>query len=78
MTIFTKSKPKKSDDQTKIDKYRVVTNIEEYHIISKSNLLRIIILKFMMIWQLFYVKMYLKMSKINLFIMDVETFQSQL
>ena len=33
MTTFIKSKFKKSDDQTNIDKYRVAANITEYHII---------------------------------------------
>ena len=37
MTIFIKTKLKKSDDQTNIDKYRVAANITEYHII-KINL----------------------------------------
>ena len=31
MTTFIKTKLKKSDDQTNIDKYRVVVNITEYH-----------------------------------------------
>ncbi len=35
MTIFIKTKLKKSDDQTNIIKYRVAANITEYHIISK-------------------------------------------
>ena len=35
MTSFIKAKLKKSDDQTKIDKYRGATNITEYHIMSK-------------------------------------------
>ena len=48
-----KTKLKKSNDQTNIDKYRVETNITEYHIISKSIFLRIIIPKFMEIRQLF-------------------------
>ena len=33
MTKFIKSKLKKSDDQTNIDKYRVAAKITEYHII---------------------------------------------
>ncbi len=32
---IVKTKFKKSDDQTHIDKYRVAANITEYHIISK-------------------------------------------
>ncbi len=32
MTTFIKAKIKKSDDQRNIDKYRVATNITEYHI----------------------------------------------
>ena len=43
MTTFIKTKFKKSDDKTNIDKYRVATNITEYHIISKLIFLRIII-----------------------------------
>ncbi len=35
----------KSDKQTNIGKYRVDANITEYHIVSKLNLLRIIISK---------------------------------
>ena len=34
MTTLIKTKLKKSDDQTNIDKYRVAANITEYHIIS--------------------------------------------
>ena len=45
MTTFIKSKLKKSDDQINIDKYRVVANITEYHIISKLIFLRIIIIR---------------------------------
>ena len=36
-----KKKFKKSDNQTNIDKYRVATNITEYHVISKLIFLRI-------------------------------------
>ena len=46
MTTFIKTKFKKSDDQTDIDKYRVTANITEYHIISKLIFLSIIIAKF--------------------------------
>ncbi len=35
MTKFIKTKLKKSDDQTNIDKYREAANITEYHILSK-------------------------------------------
>ena len=56
MTTFIKTKPKKSDDQTNIDKYRIATNITEYHIISKLTVLRIIIPKLMQKRQLFHVK----------------------
>ena len=35
MTTFIKTKFKKLDDQTNIDKYRVAENIAEYHIISQ-------------------------------------------
>ena len=40
MTTFIKAKIKKSDDQMNIDKYRVATNITDYHIIPnfKRNL----------------------------------------
>ena len=55
MTTFIKTKFKKSDDQTNIE--RVTANITEYHIISKLIFLRIIIPKFMKKWQLFHVKM---------------------
>ena len=47
MTTFIKTKLKKTDDQT---------NITEYHIISKLILQRIIISQFMMIRQLSHVK----------------------
>ncbi len=40
-----KSKVKKTDNQTNIDKHRVAANITEYHIISKLIFLRIIIPK---------------------------------
>ena len=43
MTTYLKTKFKKSDDQTNIDKYRVPANITVYHIISKLILQRIII-----------------------------------
>ena len=56
MTTFIKTKFKKSDNQTNIDKYRVVANITEYHIISKLIFLRIIIPKFLEKRQLFHVK----------------------
>ena len=69
MTTFIKTKFKISDDQTNIDKNRITANITEYHIISKSIFQRIIIPKFMMIRQLFHVKMYVIMSKINMSIM---------
>ncbi len=52
-------------------KYRVATNITEYHIISKLNFRRTIIPKFMTIRQLIFVRKY--MSKINMFKMDVST-----
>ncbi len=53
MTTFNKTKFKKSDDQTNIDKYRLAANITEYHIISK---LIFNIPKFMKKRRLFYVK----------------------
>ena len=46
MTKFIKTNFKKSDDQTNIDKHRIAGNITEYHILSKSNLLRMIIPNF--------------------------------
>ena len=52
MITFTKTKFKKSDDQTNIDKYRVAGNITEYHSISKLIFLTIIILR---LRQLFHV-----------------------
>ncbi len=42
MTKFIKVNLKKSDDQKKIDKHRVIANITEYHIISKLIFHRII------------------------------------
>ncbi len=56
MTTFIKTKFRKSDYQTNIDKYRVAANITEYHIISKLMFLRINIPKFMNIRQLFHIK----------------------
>ncbi len=55
MTTFIKTKFKKSDDQTNIDKYRITTNTTENHIISKFILLRIIP-KLMNIRELFNIK----------------------
>ena len=46
MTTFIKTKFNISDDQTNINKYRLATNITEYHIISKLILQRIIITNF--------------------------------
>ncbi len=66
MITFIKAKLRQSDDQTNIDIYWVVTNIKE------SSLK-----KFMLIRQLFHVKMYVIMSKI-MFKMDVITFWLQL
>ncbi len=51
MSTFIKTKFKKSEDQTNIDKYRLAANITEYHIISKLIFLRIILPKFMKIRQ---------------------------
>ncbi len=56
MATFIKTKLKKLNDQTNIDKYRVAANITEDHIISKLIYLRIIFPKLMMIRELFYVK----------------------
>ena len=39
MSTFIKAKLKKSDDQTKIEKYRLAANITEYYIVSKSNII---------------------------------------
>ena len=38
MTTFIKTKFKKLDDQTNINKYRVAANLTEYHILSISSL----------------------------------------
>ena len=56
MTTIIKTKFKKLDEQTNIDKYVVAANITEYHIKSKIIFLRSIIPKFMKIKQLFNVK----------------------
>ena len=56
MTTFIKTKFKRSDDQTNIDKYRLAANITEYHIISKLIFLRIIIPKLIKIRKLYDVK----------------------
>ena len=58
MTTFKKTKFKISDDQTNIDKYRLAANITEFYILSKLILQRIIIPKFMIIRQLFHVKIF--------------------
>ncbi len=58
MTTFIKTKFNISDDQTNIDKYRLAANITEYHILSKLIIQRIITPKFMMIRQLFHVKIF--------------------
>ncbi len=58
MTTFIKAILEKSDDQSNVEKYRVVANSTEYHIISKLIFQRIIITKFM-IRQLFHVKKYI-------------------
>ena len=63
MTTLIKTKLKKSDDQTNMDKYRVAANITKYHVISKSIFLRIIITNFIKLRQLFH----LKMSTKNMF-----------
>ena len=49
MTAFIKVKLKISDDKSNNDKYRVSTNITEYHVKSKTIFQNIIISKFMMI-----------------------------
>ena len=53
MTILIKAKLMILDDQTNIEKCRVAA---EYHIISKLIFPRIIITKFMMIGELFHIK----------------------
>ncbi len=78
MTTFIKAKLKKWDNQRNIEKYKVASYIKECHITSKLNFHIIIIPKFIMTMQLFHVKMYVKMSKINMFKMVVWTFWSQL
>ncbi len=74
MKTFIKVKLKKSENQNNIYEYRLAANVTEYHIISKLIFLRIIIPKFMLRRQLFEVKN----IKINIFIMHVSTFESQL
>ncbi len=59
--IFIKTKLNNTDHQTNINKYRVAAYFTEYQNISKSILLRIIIPKFMIIGQLFNLKMYVEM-----------------
>ena len=54
ITTFIKTKHKKPEDQTSIDKY-IAANITEYQIISKLIFLRIIIKKFMKVRQQFRV-----------------------
>ncbi len=56
MTTFIKTKIKKSNDQTKIDKYIIAVNITDYHIVLKLIFLIFIIPKFMKTRQLFHVK----------------------
>ncbi len=60
MTTFLKTKFKKSDDQTNIDKYRVAANFKEYNILSKS-----IFCKIMEVRQLFHVKREHKHTKLR-------------
>ncbi len=36
MKTFVKAKLKKSDDQAKIDKYRVAANFTEYHMLYQN------------------------------------------
>ncbi len=60
-----KAKLKKSDDQSTINKYRVTA-----YIIPKLIFLTTIVPKFMMIRQMFHVKM----SKITMFKMDLQIF----
>ena len=62
MVTFIKTKLKKSDDQSNIDKYRVTANITEYHIISKSIFPIIIIPRFMKKRQLFPLKNVIKLN----------------
>ncbi len=57
------------------DEYKVA-NITEYHIISKLNSLRIIIPKFMIIRQLFYIKNVCENVQNQHVYMDVWTFWS--
>ncbi len=63
MTIFIKTKFKKSYDQTNIDKYRVAANITDYHIISKLIFLKLIIPKFLKKRRLFHVTRCKKVHK---------------
>ncbi len=56
MSTFIKAKLKKSDDQTNIDKYRIAANIAISYYVKIIFLKIIIILKFIMIRQLFHMK----------------------
>ena len=56
MTTIIETKLKKFDNQTNIDNYRVAVNNTEYQILSKLIFLSIIILKCMMIKQLYHIK----------------------
>ena len=56
MTTFLKTQLKILYDQMNIDKYRLAANITEYFIISKLISQRIFIPKFIMIRQLYHVK----------------------
>ena len=76
MITYIKAKLNKSHHQMNIDKYKEAANITEYNIILKLIFLRIIIQKFMKIRQLFHVQMDAKISKINMFKIDVWTLRS--
>ncbi len=77
MTTYIKEKLKKSYDYMNNDKYRVAA-CTEYYIVLKLIFRRIIIAKFIMMRQLFHVKNERKMSKINMFKIEVRTFWSEL
>ncbi len=73
MTKFIKSEAQEiRNDDTNIDKYIVVAHFTEYLIISKLIFLIIIILKVMMIRQLFH--KLIKNVKIVMFKMDILAF----
>ncbi len=65
---FIKAKLNRAVVHTNVEKYKVAVNITEYHMLSRLIFFRVIILKSMMIRQLFYLKyVYIIMSKTTFF-----------